>query len=209
MLLTKDTLHPALITTPESASKIFVEHRVKHGNVPLIAASGAFDPLHYGHIRYIQSSALLKGPSGLLLVIVNSDEFLIRKKGYVFMPLQERIELIASLRGVDIVVPCIDDSDVVSDTLKTINPNIFAKGGERYTTAASNVPEYDMCQQINCAVVFGIGGTEQLQSSSQLVQKMQKPQLKNSELDSVQQGIKDARAGRIESCGSFIKYIDD
>jgi len=173
MLLYKDSLHPAMISTPEGVAKIFAEHKHKHGNTPLVATSGAFDPIHHGHLRCIQSSALLKGPDGLLVVIVNGDGFLHRKKGYVFMPLQERMELIAGLKGVDLVVPWDDGGQFVSGAIEIMKPNIFAKGGDR--SVAENVPEYDTCIKTGCTVVFGIGGSEKLNSSSELIRRYQLP----------------------------------
>ena len=171
MLLYKDTIHPALITTPESVARIFLEHKAQHGHVPLVTTSGGFDPIHIGHLKCIQGAAMLKG-DGLFCVIVNGDGFLKRKKGFVFMPLQERMELIAGLKGVDIVVSWDDGGQYVTGAIEIMKPNIFAKGGDRST--AENVPEYETCVKIGCTVVFGIGGAEKLQSSSELVQKYQK-----------------------------------
>lgn len=114
---------------------------------------------------------MLKGNNGLFVVIVNGDGFLKRKKGYAFMSLEERMELVAALRGVDYVVPWDDGSQFVTGAIEIIKPNIFAKGGDRSTI--ENVPEYDACVRVGCHVVFGIGGNTKAQSSSELVQKMQ------------------------------------
>lgn len=165
--------HPAEVTTVEAVAGLFKRHRKQFGNTPLVATSGGFDPLHVGHVRCILGSALLKGEDGLLVVVVNGDGFLTRKKGYVFMPLQERLELIASLKGVDYVVPWDDGSQFVTGAVEIMKPNIFAKGGDRST--AENVPEYDVCVKTGCSVVFGIGGGEKVQSSSDLVTKYQHP----------------------------------
>lgn len=163
-----------MITSPETVRSIFDAHKARHGgHVPLVSTSGAYDPCHRGHLQCIHGSALLKGDNGLFVVIVNGDGFLMRKKGYVFMPLEERMELVASLRGIDYVVPWDDGSQFVTGAIEIMRPNIFAKGGDRST--AENVPEYDTCVKVGCHVVFGIGGAEKVQSSSDLVQKMQQP----------------------------------
>ncbi len=175
MLLYKNTVHPALITTPRSVAQIFLECKAKYGaNVPLVTTSGGFDPIHVGNLKCIQGAAMLKGEDGLLCVIVNGDGFLERKKGFVFMPLDERMDLIAGLKGVDVVVPWDDGSQFVTQAIEIMKPNIFAKGGDR--SRAENVPEYQTCVNIGCNVVFGIGGVEKLQSSSELVQRYQKSQ---------------------------------
>lgn len=164
-------MQPATITTPEIVARIFREHKQKHGSVPLVSTSGAYDPFHYGHSRCLRGAAMLKGPNGLFVVIVNGDGFLIRKKGYVFMPLEERLELITNFAGIDYVVPWDDGTQFVTGAIQIIKPNIFAKGGDRST--AENVPEHEVCKEVGCTLVFGIGGAEKVQSSSELVQKYQ------------------------------------
>src|SRR5260221_8477754 len=165
----KNPAHPALVSTATGVANFFSVHKAQHVRAPLIATSGGYDPLHLGHTRCIQGSALLKGENGLLVVIVNDDGFLLRKKGYVFMPIEERLELIAAIRGVDFVVPWDDGTQFVTEAIKVMRPTVFAKGGDRST--AENVPEYDTCVKIGCNVVFGIGGSEKIQSSSDLVRK--------------------------------------
>lgn len=165
---------PALITSPQTVANVFAGFKHRYGtNVPLVATSGGFDPFHVGHLRCLQASTLLKGDEGLFVVIVNGDGFLQRKKGYVFMPLEERMELVAAIRGVDYVVPWDDGSQFVSKAIEIMQPNIFAKGGDRST--AENVPEYEVCMRVKCNVVFGIGGQKKVQSSSSLVNKLQQP----------------------------------
>jgi len=129
----------------------------------VVATSGGFDPMHVGHLRCIQDAAEL---GDILVVIVNSDEFLQRKKGFAFMPHQERMEIIAGIAGVDYVVGWDDGSQTVTGALDILQPAIFAKGGDR--DAASNVPEYDLCDKIGCEVKFNIGGGK-IQSSTNLI----------------------------------------
>lgn len=132
-----------------------------------VCISGGFDPLHIGHIRYIQEAAKL----GYLIVIVNRDDFLLKKKGYVFMPLDERIEVIKSIKGVDEVFVCIDNDQTVCKSLRLLKPDIFAKGGDR---TLDNIPEKKICEELDIEMKFMIGGGK-IQSSSDLVKGMKKP----------------------------------
>jgi len=138
-------------------------------SVPVVATSGGFDPLHAGHVRCLRASALLKR-GGYLVVIVNSDPFLLRKKGYVFMPLAERMEIIDAISGVDYVISWDDGGQYVTGALEMLRPTIFAKGGDR--SSPEVVPEFQLCQKIGCQVKFGVGGTDKVQSSSELVKKV-------------------------------------
>lgn len=134
----------------------------------IIATSGGFDPLHVGHLRCIQESALLADRSnGKLVVIVNGDGFLIRKKGKPFMSHAERMEIIAGLRGVNYVLGWDDGSQTVTGALEIIKPDFFTKGGDR--SEAGVVPEFELCNAIGCKVIFGVGGKEKVQSSSDLI----------------------------------------
>jgi D-beta-D-heptose 7-phosphate kinase/D-beta-D-heptose 1-phosphate adenosyltransferase len=130
-----------------------------------VAISGGFDPLTIGHVRYIQEAAKL---GTKLTVILNSDDFLFRKKGYVFMEYNERKEILEAIKGVDEVFKCIDLDDTVRKTLLVLHPDIFAKGGDRIP---SNIPEYKMCTDMGIKMIFGVGGSDKPQSSSWLVEK--------------------------------------
>lgn len=143
-------------------------------NEELIVTSGGFDPMHIGHLRCLQESAKMrqdqkyfKGKKIKFAVIVNSDGFLVRKKGKPFMPEAERMEIIAGINGVDYVVPWDDGSQTVVGALAILKPIAFTKGGDR--DVASNVPEFDLCEEIGCKVLFGVGGGK-IQSSSWLIE---------------------------------------
>lgn len=130
----------------------------------VVVTAGGFDPLHYGHVRHILKSREL---GDYLIVIVNRDEDMIRKKGYCFMPFDQRMEIVGAIRGVDEVFGCIDDDGTVTKSLDYLRPNILAKGGDRIL---DNMPisEIDKCREINCEIVYGVGG-DKIQSSSKLV----------------------------------------
>ena len=131
---------------------------------PLIAVSGGFDPVHIGHIRMIRDAARY----GDVLVIINSDEWLMRKKGYVFMPYEERVEIMGNIKGVTLVTS-VDDSDgTVCEALARHKPDAFANGGDRKD---KNTPEMDLCDHIGIEMMWAIGGTNKPQSSSWLVDK--------------------------------------
>ena len=133
--------------------------------IPTVAVSGGFDPIHKGHVQMIREASKY----GNVLVILNSDDWLIRKKGYKFMSFEERAYIIGSIKGVT-VVSSVDDSDgSVCSALKRLKPDYFANGGDRYST---NTPEMDVCEEENIVMLWNIGG-EKIQSSSDLISKVQ------------------------------------
>ncbi|MBI2473000.1 adenylyltransferase/cytidyltransferase family protein [Candidatus Uhrbacteria bacterium] len=132
----------------------------------IIAVSGGFDPIHVGHVRMIQEAAAL---GDQLVVILNNDHWLMKKKGYVFMPQEQRKEIIEAIAGVSAVVltnhepDCADMS--VCDALKEIKPDIFANGGDRF---ADNIPEAVLARELGIETIFNIGHGGKVQSSSWL-----------------------------------------
>ena len=131
----------------------------------IVAVSGGFDPIHVGHTRMILAAAKL----GDVIIIANSDEWLMRKKGYVFMSYEERQEVLYSIKGVIDVIEAWDEDDTVCKTLARIKPDIFANGGDR---KEETVPEYEVCEELGIEMVFGVGGNDKPQSSSWLVDKV-------------------------------------
>ena len=132
---------------------------------PIIAVSGGFDPVHIGHVRMIQDAARY----GDVMIIINSDAWLERKKGYVFMPWAERAEIMGNIKGVTVVTQ-VDDSDgTVCEALKRHRPDAFANGGDRKT---ENTPEMDVCEDLGIQMMWAVGGTDKPQSSSWLVNKL-------------------------------------
>ena len=128
-----------------------------------VAVSGGFDPIHVGHIRMNREAA----EHGDVIVIANSDEWLLRKKGYVFMPWKERAEIIQSIKGVAAVFQADDDDDTVTESLLRLKPDIFANGGDR---KQQNTPVMKVCVDIGIEMLWNVGGGK-IQSSSELVAK--------------------------------------
>lgn len=118
-----------------------------------VAVAGAFDPIHLGHVNNIRMARAL---GDYLVVILNSDEDVIRKRGYVFQPIGVRYELLKSLREVDRIVLCIDNDGTVANTLRWVKPDVFAKGGDR-NASTMPVNEIQACKDIGCEIVYGVG----------------------------------------------------
>jgi len=145
---------------------------LKEMGFSIYCTSGGFDPLHVGHLKCIQHSADMcqggpksRGEVGIFVVIVNGDGFLYRKKGYAFMPHHERMEIVAGIEGVDYVLGWDDGSQTVTGALEILKPKFFTKGGDRDSSA--NVPEFELCKEIECKVLFNVGGGK-IRSSSEL-----------------------------------------
>jgi cytidyltransferase-like protein len=142
----------------------------------IVLITGGFDPLHSGHIAYIKSAREL---GDYLIVGVNSDEWLRRKKGQEFMPWEERATIIAALHNVDRVINFDDSDNSAKDAIRkvrSINPAaqiIFANGGDR---TKENIPEMDLLQEmLHLDFVFGVGGEDKKNSSSWILQEWKAP----------------------------------
>lgn len=132
----------------------------------IVCVSGYFNPLHAGHIEYFEKSKEL---GNKLVVIVNNDKQSILKKGSSFMPEDERLKIIRSLRIVDMAVLSIDDDRTVCKTLRSVRPHIFANGGDQFNDI---IPEKPICEELNIQLSDGLG--DKIQSSSWLLAKAQK-----------------------------------
>ena len=131
----------------------------------IVCVSGYFNPLHYGHIEYFEKSKEL---GDKLIVIVNNDKQSILKKGKSFMPENERLKIIRSLRIVDMAVLSIDEDRTVCKTLESVRPDIFTNGGDQSNDI---IPEKDICEKLGIKLVDGMGN--KIQSSSWLLEKAQ------------------------------------
>lgn len=124
----------------------------------VVAISGYFDPLHVGHIEYIN---LAKKLGDKLIVILNTDEQAIIKKGKPFMPDYDRKKILENLKDVDEVRMSIDTDETICKTLQAVQPDIFAKGGDRF---AHEIPEAKVCNELGIRIVDGLGN--KIRSSS-------------------------------------------
>lgn len=141
----------------------------------LIVTSGGFDPLHPGHISVFSDcrikTALHMGNyshlDSALIVLVNSDQFLINKKGKAFMPQKVRCQSVSMTKPTKIVVPFnpSDPNDMtVCEALELIKPDVFAKGGDR--TGIENIPEWQVCKNNDIEIVTGCGDDKVWSSSN-------------------------------------------
>lgn len=128
----------------------------------IVAASGFFNPLHSGHIRYLRAAKAL---GNTLVVIVNSDAQVEIKGSRKFMDEEERMDIVSSLKFVDFALIAIDEDGTVAKTLATIKPDIFAKGGDR---TIDNLPENEKiaCKEHGIEIFENVGGHKISSSSS-------------------------------------------
>ena len=142
----------------------------------IVLITGGFDPIHSGHIAYIKAARAL-GDS--LIVGVNSDEWLRRKKGHEFMSWEERATIVDALHCVDRVINFDDSDGSAKDAIRkvrAISPGaqiIFANGGDR---TKDNIPEMDLLSEmLHLDFVFGVGGDDKKNSSSWILQEWKAP----------------------------------
>ena len=141
----------------------------------VVVVSGGFDPIHIGHVRLFEAARKLGDE---LVVILNNDNWLKKKKGKIFMPQRERKELIEALRPVNRVVLTSHarhpkDMSVCKE-LQRLKPDIFANGGDRNQRNAAEHssslnPEQELCARLGIQMKFGIGRGGKVQSSSWLL----------------------------------------
>lgn len=132
----------------------------------IVAISGAFDPIHIGHIRLIKEAKKL---CDKLIVILNNDNWLQNKKTHVFMHQKERKEILEAIEEVDEVILSSHSHNTkdmsVSMELLKIKPDIFVKGGNQ----RKDIPEAEACKKIGCKIIFNLGHGSNLQYSSWLL----------------------------------------
>ncbi|HEY3312999.1 MAG TPA: adenylyltransferase/cytidyltransferase family protein [Anaerolineales bacterium] len=130
----------------------------------IVCTSGGFDPVHPGHASCIIES---RHYGDTLVVVVNGDGFLRRKKGKPFMDLKTRCEIIACLRGVDYVIPFeIEVDQTVNEALRRIRPHVFTKGGA--LVDRNKIPEWQVCHELGIELVLQVGKPKAWNSSDYL-----------------------------------------
>ena len=146
------------------------------GNTKIVLVTGGFDPLHSGHIAYFNAASLL---GNKLVVGVNSDQWLTRKKGRPFMPIDERVSVVENLCMVDLCLLYNDDDNSSIEAIKNVRqlyPDahiIFANGGDR---TKENIPEMSY-KDDKLSFVFGVGGFNKANSSSWILQEWKNPKV--------------------------------
>lgn len=150
-----------------------------------MAVSGGFDPIHIGHVRMFEEASKLGDE---LVVILNNDNWLTAKKGYAFMPEQERAEIIAAYPFVQRVVITEHEAGgsyndplwrSVCRELEAVKPDIFANGGDRKPDG-DPVPEVALCERLGIEMVYNVGRGGKVQSSSWLTEKIKEQDKKNA-----------------------------
>jgi D-beta-D-heptose 7-phosphate kinase/D-beta-D-heptose 1-phosphate adenosyltransferase len=140
----------------------------------IVLVTGGFDPVHSGHIAYFKAARSL---GDQLIVGLNSDDWLKRKKGQAFMPWNERLCVVNNLSMVDEVYTFDDGDGSAKSFIKQVRAHypdarlIFANGGDR---TADNIPEMDVVDD-NVEFVFGVGGEDKKNSSSWILEEWKAP----------------------------------
>ena len=126
----------------------------------VVAISGYFDPIHVGHLEYINMAKKL---GDKLVVIVNNNYQCELKKGKPFMDEKDRVTIVSNLKNVDEVFLSIDKDKTVCASLEKIKPDIFANGGDRKNY---EIPESVICKKYDIEIIDGLG--EKIRSSSDI-----------------------------------------
>ena len=140
----------------------------------IVIVTGGFDPIHSGHIAYLKAAKEL---GNILVVGLNSDDWLQRKKGREFMPWHERAEIIRNLKMVDFVISFDDSDGTAIDAIRKVVESepealiTFANGGDR---TPENIPEMAVTDE-RVSFAFGIGGDDKKNSSSWILEEWRKP----------------------------------
>lgn len=136
----------------------------------VVVASGYFNPLHQGHVRYLKAAKRL---GDRLVVVVNNDYQVWQKGAVGFMDHNARLEVVGAIGVVDLTVLSVDVDRTIVNTLFLLRPDIFANGGD--VGSEADCREAPVCRNLNIQMVFGVGGTEKVASSSDLIRRVSQP----------------------------------
>lgn len=150
------------------------EPRQLNTRMKIVIVTGGFDPLHSGHIAYFEAARAL---GDRLVVALNSDNWLVRKKGRPFMPMSERRAIVENLSMVDRVIEFDDSDDSARDAIRLarlyypmpVAKFVFANGGDR---TQHNIPEMS---ESDVDFRFGVGGENKMNSSSWILTEWKTP----------------------------------
>ena len=149
------------MTLSESKMTMIVQKNTNRSNImKTVAVSGYFDPIHVGHLEYLE---LAKKLGDRLVVIVNNNHQCVLKKGKPFMDEADRVKIVEALGIVDEAFLSIDEDKSVCASLDAIKPDIFANGGDR---SVGEVPESVVCKKHGIEMIDGLG--DKIRSSSDL-----------------------------------------
>ncbi|PNH00643.1 FAD synthase [Tetrabaena socialis] len=140
----------------------------------VVVISGHCQPVHRGHVDYCKYARDFAGPDGVVIFIVNNDKQAVLKKGYSFVPQEDRLAVISAIRHVDKAVLSIDEDRTVCKTLQMLcdtegddKPTFFGNGGD--VDEGNRCPEEEVCRQNGIRLVYGFG--DKVQSSSWILEK--------------------------------------
>ena len=140
----------------------------------VVLCTGGFDPLHSGHIAFFREASKLGDE---LIIGLNSDSWLTRKKGAPFMPWHERYVILQELWMVTDVIAFNDSNGTAIDAIHIVQAQwpeheiVFANGGDRF---AENIPEFKLCNDLNIEMVFNVGRGGKIRSSSDMLKEYSK-----------------------------------
>ena len=153
--------------------QIWYNNIVKNKKEVVVMVSGGFDPIHIGHIRYMQEAKML---GDKLVVVINNDNWFEVKGKTVFMHDKERKEIIEALGCVDKVIISSHKKGTkdisVGNEIRKIKPDIFANGGDR-SPQMTDIPskEHKVCNELGIQMIFNVGRGGKIRSSSEMLKE--------------------------------------